>query len=62
MFTLGSIFWLWSSYQGAEVGGYPIRIEDVMKKGLPESDFKSHKSSSSSETVTEIGLEDSKTD
>merc|ERR1712170_777 len=60
LFTLGSIAWLWSTYQGAEVGGYPIKIEDVMKKQGIVSDTKSSTSTSSDETVTvtEIGTKE----
>ena len=55
LFTLGSIAWLWSTYHGAEVGGYPIKVEDVMKRNGIVSE-----SSNASDSLT--ATEDSKTD
>merc|ERR1712062_809710 len=56
LFTLGSIAWLWSTYQGAEVGGYPIKVEDVMKRNGISSES-SNASDSLSATELEVGTD-----
>lgn len=32
IFSVGSVAWLFLTYRGAQEGGYPVYIEDLMKK------------------------------
>jgi len=37
IFSIGSVAWLWTTYKGAEKGGYPVYIEDILPARLQKS-------------------------
>ena len=37
IFSIGSVAWLWTTYKGAEKGGYPVYIEDLLPARLQKS-------------------------
>ena len=34
IFSIGSVVWLWTTYKGADKGGYPVFIEDILPARL----------------------------